>query len=263
MNVEAAQILQAEPFNTDLQSIYKAQGFVRIRGVFDAQTMQSLKRECDRLLSLQSLIQTDNIRCRWANHVVTNECRFDSFDPVIDLSPVVERVAHHPELVRILNHLYGESACLFKDKLIYKPSGAPGYDLHQDYIGWSEFPRSFMTVMIAIDPSTPESGATEFFGGYKDSLAPEDGEFHRLPEQLVAGIQSEIPHLYPGDIACFNGYTPHRSAPNLTDHSRRLLYLSYNAQSDGGDMRRSHYDQYHAWLREKYAQHGRTTVYFR
>ena len=88
------------------------------------------------------LIDTDNIRCRWQNHVETGECRFDCFDPVIDLSEACERAARDPRLLEIVGALYGEPACLFKDKLIFKPPGSPGYELHQDYISWKSFPTT-------------------------------------------------------------------------------------------------------------------------
>jgi 2-aminoethylphosphonate dioxygenase len=68
--------------------------------------------------------------------------------------------------------------------------------------------------------------------------------------------------LEPGDVAVFGGFTPHRSDPNVTDRWRRQLYLSYNAESDGGDQRDKHYREFHAWLRAKYAEHGKTDTYF-
>ena len=37
----------------------------------------------------------------------------------------------------------------------------------------------------------------------------------------------------PGDVVVFSSYVPHRSRPNLSDTSRNLLYLTYNAQSEG------------------------------
>jgi hypothetical protein len=60
-------------------------------------------------------------------------------------------------------------------------------------------------------------------------------------------------------VGCF---TPHRSAPNASGRWRRLLYLSYNAASDGGDHREQHYGEFLGWLRQKYAQYGKTKVYF-
>src|SRR5215510_11226791 len=106
------------------------------------------------------LIDKQNIRCRWQNHCDTGECRFDCFDPVIDLSPAYERVARSRALLELVGQLYGERACLFKDKLIFKLPGADGYRLHQDYIAWESFPTSFVTVIVAIDPCDHENGAT-------------------------------------------------------------------------------------------------------
>ena len=69
--------------------------------------------------------------------------------------------------------------------------------------------------------------------------------------------------LEPGDVALFSGYTPHRSASNASTHWRRLLYLSYNRRSDGGERRATHYDEFRTWLQTQYAAYGRTETYFR
>src|SRR5205823_8016427 len=128
-----------------------------------------------------------NLRCRWQPHTRTGESLFECFDPVIDIAPVCARIARDPRLLEPLAALFGEPACLFKDKLILKPPGAKGYDLHQDYIAWPHFPRSFTTVAVAIDPSGADNGATEVFPGYHraGSLTAEDGEFHALPADAV------------------------------------------------------------------------------
>ena len=49
-----------------------------------------LSREVEGLLQRTDLIDTRNLRCRWQNHVGTDECMFDAFDPVIDLSPLCD-----------------------------------------------------------------------------------------------------------------------------------------------------------------------------
>jgi hypothetical protein len=69
--------------------------------------------------------------------------------------------------------------------------------------------------------------------------------------------------LMPGDIAIFGGYMPHRSVPNRSSHWRRLLYLSYNALSDGGEQRDHHYAEFRRWLQDRYAEHGKTATFFR
>ena len=62
--------------------------------------------------------------------------------------------------------------------------------------------------------------------------------------------------------AVFGGFVPHRSDPNTSDRWRRQLYLSYSADSDGGDRRDAHYREFHAWLKVKYAEYGKTDTYY-
>ena len=169
---------------------------------------------------------------------------------MIDLSDACERAARDPRLLDIVSALYGEPACLFKDKLIFKEPGSLGYNLHQDYISWKSFPTSFLTVILAIDAADASNGATEVFSGYhaQGCLTPRDGNYHQLPDDAVDLSKGVVLDLGPGDVAIFSGYTPHRSGPNRSAHSRRLLYLSYNAPSDGGEQRAQHYSEFRGWL---------------
>src|SRR5262245_30057209 len=241
---------------------YEEDGFLIVHGVFTADEISALDAEAERLYRLTDLIDTDNIRCRWQNHFQTGECRFDCFDPVIDLSPAYERVARSPQLLDLVGQLYGERACLFKDKLIFKPPGAEGYRLHQDYIAWDSFPTSFLTAIVAIDPCDRENGATEVLRGYRlrGCMAPKDGMYHLLPDESVDASAGVVLTLAPGDVAVFSGYTPHRSSPNRSSRARRLLYLSYNAFSDGGATRDSHYAAFADWMQARYAATGQTTT---
>src|SRR5262249_10962605 len=166
---------------------YHADGFTVVRGVFPAHRIAELDAEARRLYNRVDLIDTNNIRCRWQDHADTGECLFDCFDPVIDLSAACERVARDPRLLAIVGALYGEPACLFKDKLIFKAPGTLGYKLHQDYISWKSFPTSFLTVIVAIDHADARSGATEVFPGYhrRGCMSTEDGNYHQLPDDAV------------------------------------------------------------------------------
>jgi len=165
----------------------------------------------------------------------------------------------------MVGQLYGEQAFLFKDKLIFKPPGAKGYAMHQDFIAWEGFPESFMTVIVAIDPSDAASGATEVFPGYHQQgcLSPRDGMYHTLSDDQVDRSRGISLDLAPGDVAFFSGFTPHCSSANTSAHSRRLLYLSFNAARDGGDIRSAHHVFFHNWLQERYAEYGKTQTYFR
>lgn len=244
---------------------YDADGFVIVRGVFAAGEIAELDAEAIRLRQRKDLIDQANIRCRWQNDADTGECRFDCFDPVIDLSAACERIARDRRLLDLVGALYDEPACLFKDKLIFKSPGTLGYDLHQDYISWKSFPKTFVTAIVAIDPADKDSGATEVFPGYHQQgcLTPLDGMYHKLQEDAVDLSRGVVLELAPGDVAVFSGFTPHRSGPNRSEHWRRLLYLSYNAQTDGGEQRSQHYAEFREWLQDRYAEYGRTGTFFR
>ena len=119
-------------------------------------------------------------------------------------------------------------------------------------------------MLIPIDPATDENGATEIFPGThrQGYLSAIDGDYHELPESAVAGTQGLRLCLEPGDVAVFDGMLPHRSAPNKSNSWRRQSYLSYNAKSDGGDQRTAYYQEFHQWLKKKYAEFGKTETYF-
>src|SRR5262245_50736595 len=253
------------PLEPALVKDYETEGYLVLRGVFSSEEVSALDAEAVRLLHRTDLMDTNNIRCRWQDNVVTGECRFDCFDPVIDLSSLYGGVARDQRLLGTISSLYGEPACLFKDKLIFKPPNAKGYSLHQDYIAWPSFPRSFVSAIVAIDPSDRESGGTEVFGGYhtQGCLTTEDGLYHDLPAHLVDSSKGVMLDLQRGDVAVFSGFTPHRSGPNRSTRWRRLLYLSYNALSDGGEQRTAHYAEFARWLQERYAEHGRTKTFFK
>ncbi|WP_417377311.1 phytanoyl-CoA dioxygenase family protein [Gimesia maris] len=240
-------------------------GFAIFRGVFSSDEIAQLAQEAASLLERSELIDSQNIRCRWQDHASSGECIFDCFDPVIDIGPVCGYFAAHQGLLSILEQVYGQPACLFKDKLIFKRPGAKGYGLHQDFIGWEGFPESFLTVVIPIDETTAENGATEVFPGIhrKGYLSPRDGEYHQLDDDQVDLSTGVMLEMSPGDVAIFSGFTPHRSEPNRSDQPRRQLYLSYNAQADGGDQRSVHYAEFNQWLIKKYAEYGKAGVWFR
>jgi hypothetical protein len=243
---------------------YRQLGFVILRDVFRSDEMAGLVAECDRLLKENAhLINPRNLRCRYMPHHETGESLFEVFDPVNDLSPVCEQIATDPRIVSAIESIYGEPACLFKEKLIFKPSGATGYKLHQDIpYSWAGFPRTFLTVLIPIDPSTVENGCTEVFSGYHNEFLSKDDASYMLPDDVVDVTRRTYLSLNPGDVAIFHGLTPHRSEPNRSPGMRRVFYVSYNALSDGGDQRTAHYAQFHDRMRQRNCCGNNETAYF-
>jgi hypothetical protein len=260
IDTEVGQVLTPQQ-----RAAYHDQGFLLLPAFLPQALMAEAAAEAEALAARRDLIDVQNLRCRFMPNVQTGACEFECFDPVIDIGPVCRRVANDANLLAALGELYGEEACLFKDKLIFKPPGVRGYGLHQDYIAWPSFPRSFLTVLVPLDRADADNGCTEVFPGYhhNGSLTEEDGQYHELPLELIDESRAVFLEMRPGDVAIFGGFTPHRSAPNRSDRWRRQLYLSYNKLSDGGEQRAQHYEEFHRWLRVKYAEYGKTDLYFR
>jgi ectoine hydroxylase-related dioxygenase (phytanoyl-CoA dioxygenase family) len=254
----------AGPLSGDEVNFYHREGYLVLRDLFAPREVAELAADVERVrIAMPELAHPDNMRARFKPHYETHESLFEVFDPISDLSPVARRIAHDERILAALQCLYGEPAELFKEKLIYKPPGALGATLHQDWIAWPGFPKTFLTVLLAIDPFTRECGATEVFPrihqqGY---LSPEDGQHHYL-ELKDLPIEPVPLLLNPGDIAIFGCFAPHRSAPNETSQTRRGYFLSYNARSDGGQQYARHYEEYHAWIRAKTPAEKSARLYF-
>lgn len=261
----SSSVLETKALSAQQIDDYNRTGYLILRRVFEAGEIAELASEAEMLFDKKELIDARNIRCRWKDHYQTKACTFECFDPVIDLAPTCKRIASDARILEPLAALYGEPAHLFKDKLIFKPPGVLGYNLHQDYIGWPSFPKSFVTVLVPIDSCDEGNGCTSVYPGYhwEGCLSAVDGNYHEMPANSVDERRRVPLVLEPGDIAFFGCFTPHKSAANTSEGFRRQLYLSYNADSDGGERRAAHYEEFHAWLRAKYAEYGKTEVYFR
>lgn len=264
--VSDAGAADAAPLDDAELNRFHELGFIVRRQVFSPSEIAALADEASRLLTdCEDLIDQKNLRCRFMAHVETGERIFEVFDPVNDISPLCARFTEDRRVRAMVESIYGGPACLFKEKLIFKPPGALGYQLHQDIPrSWAGFPRSFLTVYIPIDAPSEENGCTELFSGYHhEFIFPEKDDVYMLPDDCVAPGRCFKLLLEPGDVAVFHGLTPHRSAANRSDGMRRAFYVSYNARCEGGDQRAQHYAQFHDFMRERLAPEARESLYFR
>ena len=252
--------------DTAQASQYRADGYLVVRQVFSADQIAELDAEADRLRQRTDLIDTNNIRCRWQNDVETGECRFDCFDPVIDLSAVCERTARDPRLLDIVGTLYGEPACLFKDKLIFKSPGT---------LGLQAAPGLHLLEIVSDHVPDRDRGdrcrRRRQRGDRSVSRLSPAGLPHSSQTACTTSCRTMRWISRRGSCSIWRQATSRSSAatrriapaPNRSSEWRRLLYLSYNALSDGGEQRDQHYAEFRGWLQDRYAEYGRTSTFFR
>ena len=142
----------------------------------------------------------------------------------------------HRGLPELAAELLGAPAVLFKEKINFKVAGGQGFAPHQDIQpGWDDYAPYFISVLVTVDPSTRENGCLELAAGHHrrgwigERMQP-------LTAEQLRGVEFAPYPTEPGDVVCFDCFTPHQSAPNLTAHPRRNLYLTYN-RADHGDWR--------------------------
>ena len=97
-----------------------------------------------------------------------------------------------------------------------------------------------ITCLITIDPAAEESGCLEFVAGrHNEGLI---GVTNRgiIDKDIAEGMDFIPIETMPGDIIAFSSYAPHRSGVNRTGLSRRILYTTFNAASEG-NLREAYY----------------------
>jgi hypothetical protein len=166
-----------------------------------------------------------------------------------EYSQTMQEIIDHPGLDATLTEIMGDRPQLFKEKINFKSSGGSGFNYHQDQAaGWSRYAPIFWSVAIAVDPCTAANGQLEI-AKHIPSTRESLGEWAPLDEATLKDLRFESVSMEPGDIVIFDSYVPHGSAPNLSETSRNMVYLTYN-QRKYGSLR----DEYYQHKSETYPQ---------
>ena len=132
---------------------------------------------------------------------------------------------------------------LFKDKINFKYPGAKGFKAHQDATIWKDMYgiKSFISLIISIDYSSKKNGRLEVAkNNHKQELLGQS--WKEIPKKIEQNMKWNPINTKPGDLIIFNDYTPHRSADNLSNLKRRMLFLTYNKKSEG-NHRKKHFKE--------------------
>lgn len=228
-----------------LQS-YNENGYLVLRNVFSEQEALLQQVECDRLLTLEAYTNTSNVRAGYKTYA-NGEMKIERLDPFHDISTVFAELVRDERILAPLRDIYLDEPLLFKDKLIFKLPGANGYTMHQDAAWWQGFPiQGLVSVMVAIDGASKTNGGLELFPGYHERLRSTPGELRNMSKEEIAEVNLDSGYIVetnPGDIILFHSLTPHQSGPNLSDRSRKQLFLTYSPAKNGL-LYNAHYQHY-------------------
>jgi len=134
------------------------------------------------------------------------------------------------ELRGIAERALGAPTVAFKDKLNYKQPGGAGFSPHQDVVAYPGVGR-VVSVLLAVDECSLESGCLWLAVGVDRALPTDDRGAVRA--DVVDGLSFDPIELGAGDAVCIDGFAPHYSEANRTEHARRVLVASYAPASEG------------------------------
>jgi ectoine hydroxylase-related dioxygenase (phytanoyl-CoA dioxygenase family) len=229
---------------------YEANGFLVLSDWLDRETVEALGRAAEELAGRVGSIQPGTPRIQV--DLIAGEYRLRMIEPVVDLSETFARLAADARITGPFQSLFGEPPVLFEDKLNYKqPRGGTPFPMHQDFPYWQKYSPRLVSAMIYIDEATEANGCLEVARGWHTKgLLPDHAvqvgimtDSHCLAEPIDPSQIVKVPGP-PGTMILFSAFTPHASAPNLSDRPRRAIILTYNPASDG-DVHEKRY----GWLR--------------
>lgn len=200
-------------------ALFRQQGFVRLHGVLDQETISFLFE------SLRPL--------------VTHERRKGAYGAAFRYlmngwlqSENVRRVTMSRRLAGIAAALLGVPILrLSHDQALFKDAGDPGTPIHADQYHWPISSDNALSVWIPLSPVDSKMGPLSFFAGShlmeassRDNL--ECCDQRALADRLSAYPESIAPYEV-GDVSFHYGWTFHRAGPNLTEKPRNAFGVVY------------------------------------
>ncbi len=216
----------------DQRAAYDADGYVIVRGFFDAEEAALLKRAMEQDPAIRGHFYNrgdndgGNTKMALWNH---------PGDSVYGMA------ARCLRMVDTMEDLLGGEVYHYHSKLTAKePFEGGAWEWHQDYGYWYHngclFPL-MASAMIALDCSTRENGCLQVLKGSHLLGRVEhrllDGEQMGADLQRVEEAQKHLETVYaemdPGDVLLFHCNTLHRSDQNRSEFRRWTMICCYNA----------------------------------
>lgn len=152
------------------------------------------------------------------------------------ISPFMLDMMKHPAVVDVLTGVIGPNVKSMQSMLFVKSAGKPGQAWHQDEDFIPTRDRSLIGAWIALDDATVENGCLWIIpGSHKRGILWEmqeqdDPDFDCSDESIgfpytdADAIPAEV---RAGSVVFFNGYTLHRSLPNVARSGYRRALVNH------------------------------------
>lgn len=225
---------------------WKTNGYLKIPGFFPTEEVKNLQ------VWVSDISNWEPTQDKWMHHYESTPDgpRLSRSENFVPYHTGMKATVTRGKVLDVVSELMEEPAVLYKEKINYKYPGGGGYAAHQDAPAY-EFIDYHITCLISVDSATPESGCLYFASGrHQEGFIALDEKGCVAPETASMMAWIAVP-TDPGDILLFGSYIPHKSPTNRSNQPRRIVYLTYNASSQG-DWR----EKYYADKRQAFARYA-------
>lgn len=232
----------------DLAAAYDRSGYVLVPQLLSSSDVAALGRWIDEVAATAG--QPNELYCYYED---SDSRQLRQIENACAVHPALLEFAEGEAMLQVASRLLGEPARLFKDKINFKLPGGAGYAAHRDgrfwwtdddgrrMRGWDVYARAFISVLVGVDPSTPENGCLEIAPG-RHRLGDEEA-YGPLTDADAAAMTFESCPTAPGDALFFDALAPHRSGPNRSPLPRRAVYFTYHPAAAGDQRARYFLDK--------------------
>ena len=227
-------------FTEDQVKDYKNKGYLVSKSFFSKKDIKNL------INWVQEIENFHEVKGKWMKYYDRslkdkNKNILTRIENFYDYHKKFKKLLSSKKILEQLKKISGSEMVLFKDKINFKYPGAKGFKAHQDATIWKDMYgiKSFISLIISIDYSNKKNGRLEVAkNNIKQGLIGQS--WKEIPKKYENSLKWKPINTKPGDLIIFDDYTPHRSANNLSNLKRKMLFLTYNKRSEG-DHRKKHF----------------------
>lgn len=203
-------------------SQYDEQGFVRLEGLWDAETLAAVTAAIDPFEARSEAW----VRSKGGQVGIAFADTITFTIHLAQKSEVLRAFAAHPAIKDICHDLMGDDVRLYWDQSVYKKTAkAQEFPWHQDNGYTFVEPQQYLTIWVPLVDVDEENGCPWIAPGLH-KLGTLDHWLTNLGYRCLESVPDAVPvPAKAGDAVVFSSLSPHRTGPNLRLGSVRKAYI--------------------------------------
>ena len=216
------------PLNSDQINFYRNNGFIKLKNIFDAETLRFFEQSISRRVDQKS---KDSIPLK------KRDTYGKAFLQILNLwteDEEIKRFVFSKRLARIATELMEvEGVRMYHDQALYKEGNGGFTPWHADQYYWPLSSDKTITAWIPLQKIDPEMGPLEFSAGSQvvsegRALAISDESEKQIENRLrVTDFEKVSEPFDLGEVSFHSGWIFHRAGPNKTNQIRKVMTVIY------------------------------------